>query len=97
MGAGAVRPLRRAATATETLRVGYFSLPPHVIESGSAEAALPSPIWTRFSTGRAQGGLPELPLSRLLNLLRDQQLDAALILARTTSEPVICLSRDPLP
>lgn len=71
------------ATATETLRVGYFSLPPHVSESGSAPDS-PAIAYLDMVLGKAglKAKYQNYPLSRLLNLLRDQQLDAALILAR---------------
>lgn len=72
------------ATATETLRVGYFSLPPHVSESGSAPDS-PAIAYLDMVLGKAglKAKYQNYPLSRLLNLLRDQQLDAALILARS--------------
>lgn len=75
---------RAPATATETLRVGYFSLPPHVSESGSAQDS-PAIAYLDRVLGKAglKADYQNYPLSRLLNLLRDQQLDAALILART--------------
>ncbi|KAB2970151.1 hypothetical protein [Zoogloea sp.] len=73
-----------APTATaERLRVGYFSLPPHVLENGSASN---SPAIAYLNRVLAKAGLQadyqNYPLSRLLNLLRDKQIDAALILAR---------------
>ncbi len=75
--------LNGGAAAAEPLRVGYFSLPPHVIESGTADG---SPAIAYLDQVLDKAGLKadyqNYPLSRLLNLLRDQQLDAALILAR---------------
>ncbi|NML24241.1 substrate-binding periplasmic protein [Zoogloea dura] len=72
-----------SAAAAERLRVGYFSLPPHVIENGSASNS-PAIAYLDKVLDRAglQADYQNFPLSRLLNLLRDNQIDAALILAR---------------
>lgn len=69
--------------AAEQLRVGYFSLPPHVLENGSASNS-PAIAYLNQVLDKAglQADYQNYPLSRLLNLLRDNQIDAALILAR---------------
>lgn len=69
--------------AGERLRVGYFSLPPHVLENGSVSNSPAMAYLNRVldKTG-LQADYQNYPLSRLLNLLRDNQIDAALILAR---------------
>lgn len=73
-----------AAEARVRLRVGYFDLPPHV-QAGGAHPSGFAPVY--FERIAARMGVRveylQLPLPRLLQMLERNELDAALILAKS--------------
>jgi ABC-type amino acid transport substrate-binding protein len=71
--------------ASEKLRVGYFDLPPHV---STKVATLDNPAIIYLNKILAKGGITatyeSIPLSRLLKLLANNEIDAALILGKNS-------------
>lgn len=70
-------------SGAQTLTVGYFDLPPHVLPQGTARN---SPAIAYFDQVAAKMGVTVVyqhyPLSRLLSELKANKIDAALILAK---------------